>query len=122
MALSPSQRRYLRSLAHDLHPVILLGAKGATDAVVKELDQTLSHHELVKVKLSGGDKEEHIDAIIERAKALLGPADYRTVFDLGLDLVLADIRQDLEEFGVVYDQWYSERSLAQSGAVQRYEF
>lgn len=58
MALSPSQRRYLRSLAHDLHPVILLGAKGATDAVLKELDLALSHHELVKVKLSGGDKEE----------------------------------------------------------------
>lgn len=58
MALSPSQRRYLRSLAHDLHPVILLGAKGATDAVVKELDLALSHHELVKVKLSGGDKDE----------------------------------------------------------------
>lgn len=58
MALSPSQRRYLRSLAHDLSPVILLGAKGATDAVLKELDQALSHHELVKVKLSGGDKEE----------------------------------------------------------------
>ena len=57
MALSPSQRRYLRSLAHDLSPVILLGAKGATDAVVKELDLALTHHELVKVKLSGGDKE-----------------------------------------------------------------
>jgi RNA-binding protein len=58
MALSPSQRRYLRSLAHDLHPVILLGNKGATEAVLKELDLALSHHELVKVKLSGGDKEE----------------------------------------------------------------
>lgn len=58
MALSPSQRRYLRSLAHDLNPVILLGAKGATDAVLQELDLALSHHELVKVKLSGGDKEE----------------------------------------------------------------
>ncbi|MGN6228887.1 MAG: ribosome assembly RNA-binding protein YhbY [Dyella sp.] len=58
MALSPSQRRYLRSLAHDLSPVILLGAKGATDAVVKELDLALTHHELVKVKLSGSDKEE----------------------------------------------------------------
>lgn len=58
MALSPSQRRYLRSLAHDLHPVIMLGAKGATDAVLKELDLALTHHELVKVKLSGGDKEE----------------------------------------------------------------
>lgn len=58
MPISPSQRRYLRSLAHDLSPVILLGAKGATEAVVKELDQALSHHELVKVKLSGGDKAE----------------------------------------------------------------
>jgi len=63
MALSPSQRRYLRSLAHDLHPVILLGAKGATEAVVKELDLALSHHELVKVKLSGGDKDERQEQI-----------------------------------------------------------
>lgn len=58
MALSASQRRYLRSLAHDLNPVILLGAKGVTDAVLKELDLALTHHELVKVKLSGGDKDE----------------------------------------------------------------
>ncbi|RDS85988.1 ribosome assembly RNA-binding protein YhbY [Dyella psychrodurans] len=68
MAISPSQRRYLRSLAHDLHPVILLGAKGATEAVVKELDLALSHHELVKVKLSGGDKDERdaqIDTLID---------------------------------------------------------
>ncbi|HEX5305569.1 MAG TPA: ribosome assembly RNA-binding protein YhbY [Dyella sp.] len=63
MALSPSQRRYLRSLAHDLSPVILLGAKGATDAVVKELDLALTHHELVKVKLSGGDKDERQEQI-----------------------------------------------------------
>lgn len=58
MPISPSQRRYLRSLAHDLNPVILLGAKGASDAVSKELDLALSHHELVKIKLSGGDKDE----------------------------------------------------------------
>lgn len=72
MALSPSQRRYLRSLAHDLHPVILLGAKGATDAVLKELDLALSHHELVKVKLSGGDKEERqqqIDFLAEGTRS-----------------------------------------------------
>ncbi len=58
MPLSPTQRRYLRSLAHDLGPVILLGNKGATDAVVKELGLALGHHELVKVKLSGGDRDE----------------------------------------------------------------
>jgi RNA-binding protein len=72
MAISPSQRRYLRSLAHDLHPVILLGNKGATEAVVKELDLALSHHELVKVKLSGGDKDERdeqINVLIEGTHA-----------------------------------------------------
>lgn len=66
MALSSSQMRYLRSLAHDLSPVILLGAKGATEAVVKELDLALGHHELVKVKLSGADKDQRqtqIDAL-----------------------------------------------------------
>jgi RNA-binding protein len=72
MALSPSQRRYLRSLAHDLSPVILMGAKGATEAVLKELDLALTHHELVKVKLSGGDKDERqaqIDFLIEGTQA-----------------------------------------------------
>lgn len=67
----------------------------------------------------GGDKERYIDALIERAKALLGPAAYRTVFDLGLKVILDDIRKDLEEFGVVYDEWYSERALVESGAADR---
>jgi arginyl-tRNA synthetase len=66
---------------------------------------------------AGGDKEAHIDALIERAKQLLGAADYRTVFDMGLDTILADIRQDLEEFGVAYEEWYSERTLVESGRV-----
>lgn len=56
MALSPTQIRYLRSLSHGLSPVVLLGNKGASDAVVKELGVALDVHELVKVKLSGGDK------------------------------------------------------------------
>jgi arginyl-tRNA synthetase len=68
---------------------------------------------------AGGDKEQHIDALIERAKQLLGPADYRKVFDLGLNVILDDIRQDLAEFGVKYDEWYSERALVERGAADR---
>lgn len=67
----------------------------------------------------GGDKEEHIDAIVARAKELLGAEKYRTVFDKGLNVILEDIRQDLEEFGVTYQEWYSERKLVESGAVDR---
>ena len=67
----------------------------------------------------GGDKEKHIDALIERCKALLGPQGYRTLFDLGLNVILDDIRRDLKEFGVVYDEWYSERALVETGAADR---
>ncbi len=67
----------------------------------------------------GGDKENHIDGLIARTKALLGPERYRETFDLGLQSILENIRQDLKEFGVVYDEWFSERSLTESGAVDR---
>ena len=67
----------------------------------------------------GGDKEQHIDALIERCKALLGGNRYRYVFELALNTILDDIRDDLEKFGVVYEQWYSERSLVESGAVNK---
>jgi arginyl-tRNA synthetase len=68
---------------------------------------------------AGGDKEIHIDALIERAKSLLGDNRYRFVFELGLNTILDDIRDDLSLFGVHYDQWYSERSLTESGAVNK---
>ncbi|HHH35824.1 MAG TPA: arginine--tRNA ligase [Gammaproteobacteria bacterium] len=67
----------------------------------------------------GGDKEAHIDALIARSRELLGETDYRAVFDFGLEAILADIRQDLEEFGVVYEEWYSERSLLENGTARR---
>jgi arginyl-tRNA synthetase len=66
-----------------------------------------------------GDKDSYIDAVIERAKALLGEDGFRKAFKLALDDILADIRQDLEEFGVRYDEWFSERSLATNGAIDR---
>jgi len=67
----------------------------------------------------GGDKEKHIDGLIGRAKTLLGKDDYRKVFDLGLEVILGDIRQDLEEFRVTYDDWFSERTLTDSGKVKQ---
>ncbi len=67
----------------------------------------------------GGDKEIHIDAVVARAKGLLGPEAYRHVFDAGLNSILDDIRQDLAEFGVEYEEWFSERGLDESKAVER---
>jgi arginyl-tRNA synthetase len=67
----------------------------------------------------GGDKEIHIDALIHRAKILLGEQHYGSIFDLALRSILEDIRQDLSAFGVNYDSWYSERSLMDKGLVQK---
>ena len=61
--LNANQKRYLRSLAHDLKPVILVGQKGVTDAVLKELDIALAHHELLKVRLSDDDREARAQSI-----------------------------------------------------------
>ena len=66
-----------------------------------------------------GDKEAHIDGLIAAAKRLLGDNRYRYVFELGLNTILDDIRDDLAQFGVTYDEWYSERSLTEKGAVNR---
>ena len=76
-------------------------------------------HDLPPDEPQGGDKEVHIDAVVARAKELLGSAGYRRVFDAGLNSILDDIRQDLSEFGVDYEEWFSERSLDESKAVER---
>ncbi len=65
-----------------------------------------------------GDKEAHIDALIVNAKKLLGN-DYNAVFQVSLNTVLDDIKQDLSEFGVIFEEWFSEKYLATSGAIQR---
>jgi len=67
----------------------------------------------------GGDKDSYIDALIVRARSLIGEAGFRKVLDLVLTAILADIEQDLGEFGVTFDRWYSERSLADNGAIDR---
>jgi arginyl-tRNA synthetase len=65
----------------------------------------------------GGDAEAHIDGVIARAKALLGDDGYRIVFNAALDTILDDIRRDLSEFRVEFDEWLSERSLVDAGDV-----
>ncbi|WHZ20813.1 MAG: RNA-binding protein YhbY [Rhodanobacteraceae bacterium] len=63
MALTSSQIRYLRGLAHPLKPVLLLGGKGVSAGVLKELEQALDDHELIKVRLSGGDRTARADEL-----------------------------------------------------------
>jgi arginyl-tRNA synthetase len=65
----------------------------------------------------GGDSELHVDALIRRAEELMGEAGYRVFFDAALQSILGDIQSDLEDFGVVFDEWFSEAGLEESGAI-----
>ncbi|MCS5586072.1 MAG: arginine--tRNA ligase [Gammaproteobacteria bacterium] len=62
----------------------------------------------------GGDKEKHIDDLIKNCKTQLGD-DYKVVFDLSIQQILSGIKADLNEFGIEYQQWFSEQSLVDSG-------
>lgn len=73
-ALSNAQKRYLRGLAHDLKPVILVGAKGVSDNLVSELLLALEHHELIKVKIAAEDRatrDAWLADLVERSEAAL---------------------------------------------------
>ena len=64
-----------------------------------------------------GDKETYIDALIARARELIGAEGFGRVLELSLVAMLDDIRNDLAEFGVLFNRWVSERELAASGAI-----
>jgi RNA-binding protein len=63
MALTEKQRKHLRRLAHPLNPLVMLGNAGLTDAVVAELDRTLTDHELVKVSARVGERDQRNQAL-----------------------------------------------------------
>jgi RNA-binding protein len=56
MPLSEKQKKYLRRLAHPLHPLVMLGNSGLTEGVLLELDRALADHELVKVSVRLSDR------------------------------------------------------------------
>jgi RNA-binding protein len=72
MPLSSSRRSELRSLAHKLSPVVIIGDKGLTDEVLAEIDRSLKAHELIKVRAATDDRGARgawMQAICERLDA-----------------------------------------------------
>ena len=72
--LTSAQSRFLRGQAHDLKAMLQVGGKGISDALVAEVDAALEHHELIKVKVAGEDREARdamIGALADRVGAAL---------------------------------------------------
>ncbi|MBN9230629.1 MAG: ribosome assembly RNA-binding protein YhbY [Legionella sp.] len=72
--MDTSSRQALKAQAHHLKPVVLIGAKGLTDAVINETEHALVAHELIKVKINGAEKEDRqlmSQELCERLNAVL---------------------------------------------------
>lgn len=71
--LTSTERKYLRGLAHALKPVVQLGGQGLSDAVLREVDLALEHHELIKVRLVGDrdDRATLADELAARSRSEL---------------------------------------------------
>ncbi len=66
-----------------------------------------------------GDKDAYVEALVEKAKKLLGDAGFDHLRQQALESIREDIEQDLAEFGVTFDSWYSEQSLTKSDAIDK---
>lgn len=74
MSITDKQILFLRKSCHHLKPVVTVGSAGLTENVIAEVDLALSHHELIKMKINTGDRDERkemIDKIIAATKATL---------------------------------------------------
>lgn len=70
MELTDTQKKRLKGLAHALHPIILIGQHGLKDTILVELDNALAYHQLVKIKISVGDRDlrnETLEQILKHA-------------------------------------------------------
>ena len=72
MIPNQKQTKHLKSLCHALTPVVRIGQKGLTDAVMSELEIALAHHELIKIKVSVGDRDARSAAITQIATTSKG--------------------------------------------------
>ncbi len=83
MALTERQKRHLRRLGHELHPIVLVGQRGLTPSVAEELGRALEHHELVKLRARVGSREDR-DAILSELARLTASEFVYRIGNVGL--------------------------------------
>ena len=72
--LTQKQKKFLTGIAHGLNPMIIIGANGVTESLMAELERTLEHHELLKIKMASADREDRktiVDYILDQTGAVL---------------------------------------------------
>jgi RNA-binding protein len=90
MSLTTKERKSLKAAAHHLKPVILVGQNGITEGVIKETDNALNTHELIKVQIQGEDREQRL----EGAKGMAEKLGAELVHHIGKTYILYRQRKD----------------------------
>ncbi len=85
----------------------------------KEQDRFMKGIDLIEDIYQEADAELMIDKLIQLCKNALGDEDYEIIFDTGLNAILKTIEDDLHDFGVTYENWFSERSLVNNNKVKQ---
>ncbi len=68
MTLTQKQKKTLRNLSHDLKPVVIIGQQGLSENVLKEIDLSIEHHELIKIRVNAADREQRASFIQQIAQ------------------------------------------------------
>jgi len=63
MTLESTQKKQLRALAHKLKPIVIVGSASLTPGVIEEIDRSLEHHELLKVRVNAGDRKARTEMV-----------------------------------------------------------
>ncbi len=84
MPLTNKQNKFLRGLSHEIKPIVMIGNSGLTEGVLGELETCLAHHELVKVRISGVDRDDRQ----QMAKSLCEKSNSELVNTIGHIAVL----------------------------------
>lgn len=82
--ISSQERSALRAAAHPLRPVVLIGDRGLTESVLKEIDLNLKAHQLIKVRVAGDDREARSTML----ETICDTLDCATVHHLGKTLII----------------------------------
>ena len=95
--------------------------KSIADSIYEETGNSLQYASggLQGLLNAATDPEEQLDNLIDDIKSNLDKDDYLRIFNSGLNGILSDICQDLEEFGVFFNNWFSEREMLASGKVEK---
>ena len=116
LVLTPLQRRSLKARAHGLRPVVLLGAAGLTEMVLREIDRALVSHQLVKIKVPLNDRGERAQVATDVAEKLSAAK----VQSIGKMIVLFRPRAETEEkqeaAGAVRQRQMNGRARRKEGA------